>query len=117
MHENCIELAICTNVLRLAYRLGRDEEVVSTENFVYECLDYKMYDNCCYYFDSMFMFYLARALKFSDQAMKRFRKKLLKCVFECSKSQIEYVIDIACRLMVYKLLNVENEFVEHERQK
>ena len=107
--ENRLDHVVVTNAVYLAYLLGRENEVESTEEWLTKLLESEKYLEGSRYYHSpdSFLYFLGRLMKFPEAEKKlkaKLKEQLQKRIGNTNDS-----LDLAMRIVLADMLGVSNE--------
>lgn len=105
-----IDHVVATNIIYLAYLLGRDREIEKSKNWVYKILENKAYLKGSRYYNSpdAFLFALSKVIYEFPLFDHKFREQL-ESVTKKRIKKVEYPIDLAMLIIVAKSLGIPAE--------
>ncbi len=110
-----IDHVVATNVIYLAYLLGREKETIVSEDWIYNILVNNEYQKGSRYYNSpdAFLFALSRLTSKFPLFNERFNKPLREHV-ENRIKEVEFIIDIAMLIIVAKSLDIPVDYYQNK---
>jgi hypothetical protein len=105
-----IDHVVVANILYFAYLLGREKEIIQSENWIYNTLQTSEYLNGSRYYNSpdAFLFAINRIANKFPMFKKRFKKSLYESINNRIK-KAEHPLDIAMTIIVAKSFDINTK--------